>query len=712
MDTLTLALKKLSAVVWETPAEKATDTNPSLVLTLNANLMSLGYCLSPTLFDTFNRMSAAEVALLGEEMLSVLNTLKGSHVKHQPMYPNFPQQVIRADDVELYLNAIVHYFSLGTWQPDYQELPRKFAFEYTKFQAIEQISLSQFQGLFTTLLSSRDSLSADDKTIVQWFLREAGHEPLPLPDEIPFHENKCLVSAHWLGKGIDITPLIKTTTDILRLVTHLSKGDVSLAENTKFRSLKRAWRKRLVLQLERVINEEDIGRHFNKWIRVFHNLHVGDYAKLAPKTYAIANKARNGQALHSFYSDVELTLMTYDVSGAIKVLRSRPGEFARRLDHLLRVAQHCDVQLVRDQAALPATEQQSALYYQEQVVNSFLTVVNDIPSRNLTQLLGHLKTRFSAVKQRVVYPKGSLQKAVLLSSELPALAETVVNALISGVENSLSQRFSVLPALGKVWIDPALQKCPLPTQQRSTSDGLFTVARGTRIPLAESRDDTIRLFIYWIGMDIDLSATFHAEDGRLLEHVSYTNLRSAKYNAYHSGDITRAPNGASEFIDIDIPSAAKHARYLAMTVMVFNGPSFADHKACFVGWMLRKKPNHNAIYEPATVQQKLNLTQNCRSMIPVLFDLHLREVVWTDLPILKDAYDYGNNVRNNSASIQDKLNAIVNTQNRLSLYDLFRLHALGRGEWVASQADAETVFAMNAGITPFHVNEINANFLV
>ena len=142
MDTLTLALKKLNAVVWETPAEKATDTNPSLVLTLNANLMSLGYCLSPTLFDTFNRMSAAEVALLGEEMLNVLKTLKGSHVKHQSMYPNFPQQVIHADDVELYLNAIVHYFSLGTWQPDYQELPRKFAFEYTKFQAIEQISLS------------------------------------------------------------------------------------------------------------------------------------------------------------------------------------------------------------------------------------------------------------------------------------------------------------------------------------------------------------------------------------------------------------------------------------------------------------------------------------------------------------------------------------------------------------------------------------------
>lgn len=62
--------------------------------------MSLGYCLSPTLFHTLNWMSAAEVALLGEEMLSVLNTLKGSHVKHQPMYPNFPaQQVIRADDV-------------------------------------------------------------------------------------------------------------------------------------------------------------------------------------------------------------------------------------------------------------------------------------------------------------------------------------------------------------------------------------------------------------------------------------------------------------------------------------------------------------------------------------------------------------------------------------------------------------------------------------
>jgi hypothetical protein len=31
---------------------------------------------------------------------------------------------------------------------------------------------------------------------------------------------------------------------------------------------------------------------------------------------------------------------------------------------------------------------------------------------------------------------------------------------------------------------------------------------------------------------------------------------------------------------------------------------------------------------------------------------------------------------------------------------------------VDNQAAAETVFGMNAGITPFHVNEINANYLV
>ena len=709
MDRLAIALNKLNAVVMETPLSPSPLANRSLVLTLNAHLMSLGYMLAQPLLITFMRLPASEVIPVGGQMIQYLRERQGSHVQHQPMYANFPQQVIEMSCQELYMNALMHYYTCGYWQPDYAQLPREFAFEQVKFQSINQISETQFRALFSTLLQSQDSLSAQDKAIIEWFLQHEAAKALPLPEEIPFHENRCLVAAHWLKMGQDITPLIKTSTDILRLATYLSHGDVSLADNTKFRSLPRALRRRLLAQLTRVINEEDIGRHRNKWVRLFHNLHVGDYSS---KLFKIAQKVRNGEPLQSFYAQLEAALSQQDVTTAIRLLRTRPGEFGRRLDHVMRIAQTCDQQSLHptqpnaNVAPAPNTNQQQT------VINAFVAVVDAIPTRNLLQLLGHLQTRFESIDQRVVFPKGSLQKAVVVKHALEALNPERVNQLRQGIMSSLSKRFANLPALGKVWLDPALMDCPLPSQQRSASSGLFSVARGTRFPLGYEQD-TLRLFVYWVGMDIDLSATFHAADGSVIEQVSYTQLRSASYQAFHSGDITRAPNGASEFIDIHLPSAAQKAHYLAMNVLVFNGPTFAEHSTCFVGWMLREYPGHNALYEPSTVKQKLDLRQACSHVLPVVFDLQERKAIWMDLPIPSNAFYHSvNNVENHRASITQKLNAILHMHNRLSLYDLFYLHAQARGTIVTDKAKADTIFSLEEGITPFHVNNINADYMI
>ena len=52
-------------------------------------------------------------------------------------------------------------------------------------------------------------------------------------------------------------------------------------------------------------------------------------------------------------------------------------------------------------------------------------------------------------------------------------------------------------------------------------------------------------------------------DWRYVEHISYTNLKSEKYRAAHSGDIVTAPNGACEFIDLDIESVVRYGgRYV------------------------------------------------------------------------------------------------------------------------------------------------------
>lgn len=153
----------------------------------------------------------------------------------------------------------------------------------------------------------------------------------------------------------------------------------------------------------------------------------------------------------------------------------------------------------------------------------------------------------------------------MLDTNTPALSKSVVERLQRGIIATMVNRFKQLDDLGKVYIDDQLRLCPLPTQQRSASEGLFQVARGTRLPIGDK--GTLRFFIYWVGRDIDLSASLHNEEFELIEQISYTNLRSSKYDACHSGDITDAPRGASEFIDISIDKAVKFgARYVVMNV--------------------------------------------------------------------------------------------------------------------------------------------------
>jgi len=101
------------------------------------------------------------------------------------------------------------------------------------------------------------------------------------------------------------------------------------------------------------------------------------------------------------------------------------------------------------------------------IIDAFLSVSDQIPTRVLLQLLGHLSRRKTDIGKRVIFPKGATQKAVVLRKTLRALNPDSIETLISGIKSTLTNRFSELEALGKVWIDPDLIDCPVPSQQRS-----------------------------------------------------------------------------------------------------------------------------------------------------------------------------------------------------------------------------------------------------
>ncbi len=64
--------------------------------------------------------------------------------------------------------------------------------------------------------------------------------------------------------------------------------------------------------------------------------------------------------------------------------------------------------------------------------------------------------------------------------------------------------------------------------------------------------------------------------------------------------------------------------------------------------MVRQYADSGEIYEPGTVENKIDITSNTRVCIPLMIDLEERAVIWTDLALTH--VPLSNNVAGTSAT--------------------------------------------------------------
>jgi len=189
--------------------------------------------------------------------------------------------------------------------------------------------------------------------------------------------------------------------------------------------------------------------------------------------------------------------------------------------------------------------------------------------------------------------------------------------------------------------------------------------------------------------------------------LSYYNLKN--YGGHHSGDIVDAPNGAAEFIDLDIErTRAANVRYIVMSLNSFTAQPYCDLPECFAGWMARQQANSGEIFEPRTVQDKIDVAANTRICLPLIIDLAERRIIWTDIALRK--HPSWNNVKNNLSGVSVMARALTNLV-KTDLHTLFSLHIAARGELVPNKDGADHVFSVHEGITPFDLNRIASQFM-
>lgn len=706
----------------EIDAGNAPGPNLSKALHSQLGLEVLGFTYSKDAILALSWMTDVEVAHVHLNLVQLLQRSLGAHQMFHPMYPNFPQQVLDASATELLVNAWMHY--LGDWLgvrilPTYTEAKRPplKALKDMKPTVLAPAAATAVEDHLARLVNGNASLSDANKTVVLELLAYfQSVSPARLVEilasaKVPQKEIRALVGG-WLLKNAppafdasNFARLFQTPTDVLRLAAavsapELKSVDLTLSAAPRFGKVSRGVR-RLLLGLLNGQEAESVRaemfRRRDQWKRLGEALHPGEYQSRYTRAYEHFTALRNNDAPVSWAGTVERRLASRSTLAALELLMQRPGVFARRLHEVVRKATGVN---------------------KNHVVAAFAQVADKVSTPVLVQLRQRMQAELDQVGSQAFSPMAGPGRMWVPKepAKRMSLTDEPVEAVIKTVSAVLAARFAKLPAMGKVYVDPALAGYSVPFAQRTAQKALRTVGRGSRIDLGQ--EPIMRAFMWWnesaldkdgnrytIGRtDLDLSCAVLDESFNYLTHCSFTNLRESGLT--HSGDITSAPNGACEFIDIDFDNLPAGAAYVALVAYAYTAQKFADMPEAYLGWMVRADGQSGVVYDARTVRQKVDLTAAGQRVLVGYVDVARRQFVWADLVL--PARCGGFNAIETSTDMVSLLARGIVKPLRPTLGTLLADHARARGELVDTPEEADIVFSsqLPSAVSPAKAGQV------
>lgn len=679
-----------------------TDSNPQLkpmVLAFNRQLESYGYCLSEPLMDRLLRLTMSDLTTFAIGILEMIENELGIRPQQEPFYPNFPNEVMALSEVELYLNALKHYWTEGTWKPDSSQQLTYPLIHESQLKILELGQIEDYDQLFIDKCQSPVGVNAEDRHYFKWYIDHYPTKALTnLPDSISHRETATTLAALLIDvPNSDLTPLIKNATEVLRLATYLSGGDILLTKPSRIKSFKRSERRRFMALLNQIPHNisEELWARREFWLRFSEKVHPLEYTKTYPKVAKAFQVLHAGKKPKTFNSKMEALFESEDYLGLAALLVKRPTVFARQLDRFLRLEERLTTQA----------------NYPSFVLFNFKTIVHELSTPVLIKLWTHFHQRHEVKPFRAFFPKGSLTKCYGILDEVKPLPAHIVKETCQLLEEAICQQFAQKEPLGKVYLDERLKQYAIPYTQRTTSKSLQTIARYSRLDVSEYKH--LRPFVYWQDAedkrcDLDLSLMVFSENLEELVTVTFYDLVAPGLT--HSGDFVSGKDGAAEYVDVNLDVVESiGGRYGVILINSFSLTPFNELPDCFVGFMGRDGVSGKA-FEPKTVLQKFDLSNDSMGCVPAIIDFQTREVIWVDLSIRTSRYL--NTAHNSEKAAYYLLRSMIETSVPM-LYDLFQWHIQARqGEWVETEEAADVVFGGETGIQPWDYNEILANWLV
>jgi hypothetical protein len=625
------------------PGSGAPDNGAIVARQVDAVLMKAGFKCSGGLLGALGALTEGPAIDLGVEIIGWARELAGDHVQHNAYFIDFPANV--PDTLDFWVECIRDALADPVTAAGAEAIPAPGGGFVVNLLSLPKYG--NYQHTYAEMLARHEELvpALSDRITVLHLGRSLAEEAATLYGElaastvplnrqalaalrfladfhggatstdIPVRENKAIINAARVRAGV--LPKIDTPTDVLRIAAELSGGDVTLATVTRFRSLPRPQRRVLLAALDTVVGNApgklaDVSRHAEQWKRLGERLHpheraIGHAGHAKAGAADVFAVARGEKAAPSLAGLVEAAFGDDDVARAVKALAVAPGMLWRAADRVLRASA---ASAARDTAAGDTAAAGSGL---EEVLESFAATAPQVSGRVLLSVREHLQNRIAVRPGAGRIFVNRAGRGYVTPDTRPALAAATVARMLALIDAEIERR---LPVPGRLVVDPAIEPVALPLSGKAAPEGLRVFPRGSVTPV---EGDVLRFFVYWRQRkertDFDLSAIITGEqlDGEVW--LSYTNLRT--FAGEHSGDITEAASGASEFINLDLAKLGR--RCVIPQVYVFSGEGFGEVAENIFGFMTMGAQQKGAPFEPRTVRARSALHGDGRVAMPLAF---------------------------------------------------------------------------------------------
>lgn len=515
-------------------------------VTLNENLLSLGYTL--TAKDIIILAQSLSIDIFYHSLLSLMDEIPA-----EPMYPDFPTQVMEMDEATYRMHQMVHYFSTygieslfpvevaQGWLPDVKKTIKiKEDDKLLEAKVLELLPLThQYETPFIHILSKRERMTIPEKEIISM---ACTHIPEKLLKDTPIVFKENLLELSWVFfQAMKKEQFIKAMTsicqhsgDVLRIISYVYKRNHYHFTKSNKKMFVRILEKFSVNDFK--VNVIISNKKREETLFALQALDYQEYSRSSAHNRVV--KDLREKRLRSWYSRVHDLLSIKD-ENAVSFIGQHPGTLLRMVSWLVRLG-----------------------YEPEEIQKELIQHVEDLSMQTLVSILTHFGQEFEGEKVEEAHAVYNISFAVF-----KAKASTL-NTPLAGHSVYLDMQ-NISP-----------ENSLIETNSKSQEGGYIRSGLAIKIPDDVKR---LRFFVYWNDkrrVDIDLHAFAKDIEGENI-HVGW-NSHYKKNGIVMSGDITHS--NAAEYIDIDLENPSLD--FVNTSIHIFSGyDNFKDIDECFVGMM-------------------------------------------------------------------------------------------------------------------------------